>query len=262
MIATNQFFLWFYYGLNGLGGWFLFFLLGFAAVLWLLYDTARRRLPALGWRMGIILVFVLILPAALYRFSVNDPTDIANPLAPFAEPIFYLGLLGGVLPPVVAAGFYVTYQGLAGCYQGHIYDAVLGECPICAQASAPPPVYDVPAPYPAPTPIPQPPPGPPPKPKTHAWLVSVSGHDYQLNQGETTVGRSTQNDIQISGDPTVSRQHIKIFEQNNHFHLVDLGAQNRTRVNGKIVRQRVLLEPDDEIQLGDNTTLRFITSRR
>lgn len=263
MTATNQFFLWFYYGLNGLGGWFLFLLLGLGAVIWLLYDSSKRRLPALGWRMGIILVFLLILPAILFRFTVTDPSDINAPLAPFSEPIFYLGLLGGILPPVIAAGYFVTYQGLAGCPQGHLYDASLGACPECARIAAPPPVVEayVPPLPPVQPPVASPPPTPP-KPKAQAWLVGSDGRSYQLNLGETSVGRSSQNDVQLSGDTTVSRQHIKIIEQNNHFRLIDLGSQNRTRVNGKVVRQPVLLEADDEIQLGDNTSLRFVTSRR
>ena len=115
MSATNQFFLWFYYGLNGLGGWFIFMLMALIAVVWVLYDSQTRRLHVIGWRMGIILVALLIIPAILFRFTVTDPTDITNPLVNLAEPIFYLGLLSGVLPPIIAVGYYVSYQGYIGC---------------------------------------------------------------------------------------------------------------------------------------------------
>lgn len=268
MTVTNQFFNWFYYGMGGLGGWFLFLLLALAAVIWLLYDSSTRRMPAIGWKIAIIFISLLIIPAILYRFTVNplDPTTFVGPLFNLQEAIFYLGLLAGVLPPVLAIGYYVTFQGLKGCPQGHIFEARLGQCPECARRNAPP-VVVAPQSF-APPPVPQPvireqaAPPPPPKPKAQAWLVSSDGHTYQLNLGETSIGRSSSNDIQLSGDTTVSRQHVKVQEQNGHFKLVDLAAKNNTRVNGHIVRQPVLLEQDDDIQLGDNTHLRLVTTRR
>jgi len=42
--------------------------------------------------------------------------------------------------------------------------------------------------------------------------------------------------------------------------LIDLGAKNFTRVNGRVVREQVLLQQDDELQLGDSTYLRFMAS--
>ncbi len=261
MTATNQFFLWFYYGLSGLGGWLVFMLIALIAVIWLLYDSNKRRLPVTGWRMAIILVACLTIPAMLYRFTVTSPADITAPLAPFSEPIFYLGLLGGILPPIIAVGYYVTYLGLAGCSQGHIYETALGECPECARQAAPPAPIAPRVEYSPPAPQVEQAPPPPPKPKAHAWLVANDGHSYQLNLGETTIGRSSQNDIQITKDTTVGRQHAKVIEQNNHFKVYDLGSTNHTRVNQHIVRQPVLLEHDDELQLGDNTKLRFITAR-
>jgi len=262
MTATNQFFLWFYYGLNGLGGWFIFMLVAIISVLWLLYDSNNRHLPVIGWRMAIILIACLTIPAMLYRFTVTNPADITAPLAPFSEPIFYLGLLGGILPPIIAVGYYVTYLGLAGCTRGHIYEIALGECPDCARLATPPTPIAPKVEYTPPVPKAEySPPSPPPKPKAHAWLVAKDGHSYQLNLGETTIGRSSKNDIQVAGDTTVGRQHAKVIEQNSHFKIYDLGSTNHTRVNNHIVRQPVLLEHDDELQLGDHTNFRFITAR-
>jgi len=247
MTATNQFFVWYYYGLGGIGGWVLFFLLALAAVIYLLYDSQKRRLPAVGWRMGGILVACLMLLTIIYRFTINDPLDaLSSPLAPYAELIFYLGMLGGVLPPLIAVGYYVTFQGMAVCKDGHMYEAALGLCPDPSHRPIPVP--------------PSPPPAPPPKPKAQAWLVAQDGHNYQLYLGETTLGRSARNDIRFD-DSTMSREHAKIVEENGHFRLIDLGSANGTRVNNRIVRQTVLLEQDDVVQLGDNTVLRFLTSR-
>ncbi len=273
MPISNPFLLWFFYGLNGLGGWLIFLLLALTATIWLLYDSASRRLPAVGWRIGVIVATVLLLPAVLHRFTVTDLESMGNsPVAPFSEQILFLGLLGGILPVVCAIGFYVTYRGLVGCPKGHEpYDAGLGECPECARLQVPTPapvarpIYvsppQTPAPlYPPPTDEPASP-SIPPKPKAQAWLVAGDGRSYQLNQFETTIGRSSQNDIHLSGDPTLGRQHAKIVEKDSRFRLVDLGARNFTRVNGRIVRVPVLLESGDEIQFGDNTVLRFVTGR-
>jgi hypothetical protein len=271
MTATNEFFNWFFYGLGGLGGWFIFLLLALIADVWLIYDSSKRRLPAVGWRIGVIILTLLILPALLYRFTV-DPTDpvaaAKSPLAPYSEIIFYLGLLGGVLPPVLALGYFVTYRGMVGCTQGHVYETALGKCPECArQAPAPGPIYIPQAPkeqvsssFRGDGPSVSPP--PPSKPKVQAWLTAEDGHSYQLCAGETTIGRASRNDIQLPGDTTLSKEHVKIIEQNGRFQLIDLGSTNGTRVNGKLVRQPILLEPDDQIQFGDNTVVRFVTAYR
>ena len=265
MTATNAFFTWFYYGLSGLGGWLIFLLLALAGMIWLLYDSTNRRIPAPGWRLGVILTTVLILPAIIYRFTV-DPLNPAptSPLVAFSEPIFYLGILGGILPVVLAVGYYVTFQGMIGCPQGHVYEAALGQCPydapppdrtpimpsVASERMVRPPVESI-------APLPQ-----VRKKHVHAWLVTGSGKDYQLYEHETTIGRSQQNDIYLVGDSTVGRQHAKIIEQNGRFRLHDLGATNFTRVNGRVVREPVLLEPDDEIKFGDNTVVHFVTARR
>jgi hypothetical protein len=263
MTATNSFFDWFYNGLNGLGGWLIFLLLALIAVIWVFYDSGTRRLPAVGWRMGVALSAALLLPAIVYRFTMSDP---ASPLANYSEIIFYLGILGGILPVVLAVGYYVTYQGMVGCPQGHVYEAALGQCPY----DAPPPVA-APVVVAASSNVAYPPleqasaasPVPPPvrKRHVHAWLVTAGGEDYQLCEHETTIGRSQQNDIYLAGDSTIGRQHAKIVEQNGHFKLYDLGSKNFTRVNGHIVRGSELLQPDDEIQFGDHTVVHFVTAR-
>lgn len=265
MTATNSFFMWFYYGMYGVGGWFILLFIALAAVLWLMYDSSSRHLSALGWRMGTIVTAALILPAIPYRFAVMDPMGVyTSALAPFAEPFFYLGVLGGILPPILAIGYYISHQGLAGCPQGHPdYDTILGQCPECRRlATPPPPPVSYPQQYPPPrtggvaAPLPE------SKRKVQAWLVTPSGKSQQLCEHETTIGRSIQNDICFTNDTTISRQHAKIVEQGGRFRLIDLGSKTFTRVNDHVVREPVLLEPDDEIRFGENTQVRFVTSRR
>jgi hypothetical protein len=261
MTTTNAFFEWFFYGVSGLGGWFIFLLFALAAVIWMFYDSGNRRLPALGWRMSTLLTGLLILPAILYRFTTNPLDPFTSPLAPFAEPIFYLGVLGGLVPLVLAVGYYVTFQGMLGCPRGMhpAYESILGQCPECTRIDMPKVDYGgggarrddrgqgssgggyVPS--------------EPDKPKVAAWLVGRK--NYQLCAGETTIGRSADNDIYLSGDNTISRQHAKIIQQGQHFKLHQIGTTGMTKVNGRTVREPVLLEADDEIRFGDNTVLRF-----
>jgi hypothetical protein len=257
MTATDSFYIWFYTGLGGLGGWFIFFLLALAGVVWVLYDSATRRLPATEWKLGVILTAALLLPAIIMRFSAPETQQS---LSQFLEGIFYLGLLGGVVPPVLAVGYYVTFRDMVGCARGHVYERVLGECPECARLDQPlgvvssqPPIQEAGS-GPQRGPISAP---PPEKPKAQAWLVSER-RNFQLNLDETTIGRSSRNDIQLTGDATVGREHAKIIEQNGHFRIYDLGSTNGTRVNERLVRQPVLLEANDVVQFGDHTTLRFV----
>jgi signal transduction histidine kinase len=99
---------------------------------------------------------------------------------------------------------------------------------------------------------------PSPKHKSQAWLECSNGQTYQLNLGETTVGRSSNNDIQLAGNTTISRQHIKILEQDGQFTLFDIPNKGNTRVNGNIVHHTLLLKLDDDIQLGDKMHLHLV----
>jgi hypothetical protein len=266
MQTTTDFFNWFFSGLNGLGGWFLFLLLAVTAIIFVLYDVSRRRLAATGWKMGIVLLAFLLLPAIIYRFS---GVDTQRSLDQFKEVIFYLGLLGGILPPVLAAGYYVTFRGMATCERGHQYDTSLGGCPECMRIDEEirlrkQPVVPI-GPVGGSAPVNRIPPtaiGPtqPPRRTAPAWLVG-SGHNFQLCQGETSIGRHSKNDIQISGDDTVGREHAKITESNGHFRLIDLGSQNGTFVNGRRLREPQLLDNGDEIRFGTGTILRFTSGQ-
>lgn len=94
------------------------------------------------------------------------------------------------------------------------------------------------------------------KAKVPAWLIDSQGHTIQLFEGETTIGKMSENDIQPR-DTTVSRRHAKIIERNGHFSILDLGSTNGTKVNGRLIHTLFSLAPDDEIQVGDNTKYHF-----
>lgn len=241
MTATSNFFAWYFFGPNpgAIGGWLLFFVIGLAATIWMLYDSQKRKLETAGWKMAVVLTAALMLPTIIVRLQ-----NFSEPLLNYLEPIFYLGLLGGVLPPVVAVGYYVTFQGETG-----------------RAAPPPPPIYDHrPPPAPPDRSVSGTPP-PPSKPKASAYFVTGPGKNLQLYKGKTTIGRSPSNDIKFN-DPKVSSRHAQVLEQNNHFTLKDLGSANGTFVNGNRVRSDVLLVHDDEIKFGPNTVVRFLASPR
>jgi hypothetical protein len=264
----------FFYG-SGLGYWFYFLLLAVIAALWIYYDSQQRKLEATAWRIGSFIAVALVLPALFYKWEVRESAvnqyfelgrqadylmtyqegadwrakveeletqmkDDFHPLTGLIEPVMFLGILGGLGGPILAVAFYITFQGQTG-------DG--SHSPAPGQYAPPPP--------PA-----QPADPEPDKPKANAWLVLDEGGSFQLNQGETIIGRSVRNDIQISGDTTLSKSHAKIVEQNGRFRFHDLGSTNGSKVNQQRVRQPLLLEADDDIQLGDNTHLRFVTSQR
>lgn len=272
---------WYFYELLGLGGWVIFLILALAAVFYIFYDSSNRKLRVLGWRVGILILALLLLPTLLYRFTVNlrtweafmachalppvgagiraadcvNSTGLATglfgpfpPLTPYYEIIFYMGIIGGILSVAVATAYYINFKDVRS--SGRSSDRPYN----------PPPVWNDRRPPVDRDQTPPPVPPSPKKPKVSAWLVAQDGSSYQLCSGTTTIGRSSENDIYLSKDSTISKHQAKIVEQNNHFRLIDLGSTNGTKVNGHWLHQPVLLEPNDEVQFGDHTVMRFITS--
>lgn len=76
--------------------------------------------------------------------------------------------------------------------------------------------------------------------------VRVEGTDQvvDLPPGVTTVGRSDSVDIELA-DPSVSRLHAEFVRRGEHVYVVDLGlSTNGTRVNGRPIGRRLLLDGD------------------
>ncbi len=265
MTATSQFFEWWFTAWN-IGGWVVPFFLSIAAIAWLIFDTNNRRIRAIGWVMGAILPLLFILPSAYVGLSPVAMLRLQNLL----ELIFYLGLVGGIVPLIVAVGYTITYQGMRGCIHGHIYEASIPECPFCAQervAAMPPmPVQPAPvaAPFPAAAPRASAPPpmATPARARANAWLVDERTHqNHQLCQGDTRVGRGKQNNDIVIADSAISREHILIREEHEHYTVFDRGSKTGTYVNEQRLEGPLLLVHDDVIEIGD-TRLRFVTARR
>ncbi|MBP5407193.1 FHA domain-containing protein [bacterium] len=80
-----------------------------------------------------------------------------------------------------------------------------------------------------------------------ARLTIVDGKDagknIEITKDEILAGRSLDNDFVIS-DISVSRKHLKIVKENNHFVVNDLGSGNGIKVNGSKVTSAELSDGD------------------
>ena len=78
-----------------------------------------------------------------------------------------------------------------------------------------------------------------------AWLVVTSGpsegKSIQLKEGNNTIGRSLENDLQIE-DASVSRSHAMVLAKEEEFTLVDLGSTGGTRIGDHRISGRQLGE--------------------
>ncbi len=74
--------------------------------------------------------------------------------------------------------------------------------------------------------------------------LEENGESFPLLDPLTTVGRGDGVDIALE-DPSVSRLHAEIIRRGPHVYVCDLGlSANGTRVNGRPVGKRVLVEGD------------------
>ena len=80
-------------------------------------------------------------------------------------------------------------------------------------------------------------------PTPHLRLEDT-GETYELTAEVTTVGRGEGVDV-VLDDPSVSRLHAELVRRGSHVYVSDLGlSTNGTRVNGRPVGRRVLLDGD------------------
>ena len=71
----------------------------------------------------------------------------------------------------------------------------------------------------------------------------------KLADGVTTIGRHDDCQIRIKSSQ-VSRRHCELFEKKGLLLVKDLGSSNGTFVNGKKIETQQVLEPGDEMTIG------------
>ena len=86
-------------------------------------------------------------------------------------------------------------------------------------------------------------------------VIEVGAERFTLNADRVTVGRSAQADITVE-DTGVSREHLEIRRQDDHFLAVDLGSTNGSYVDGERVQGRAQLVDGSVITVG-RTRLTF-----
>src|SRR5262245_9209208 len=79
----------------------------------------------------------------------------------------------------------------------------------------------------------------------------IAGRRYKLADGEYVIGRRSDCQIFVP-DMRVSRQHARLWKENDGWTLEDLGSNNGTFVNGVKVQQGTVLRHDDEIMIANN----------
>lgn len=253
----TDFLIWYFNGLGSIGGWLIFLVLGLAGLISIFAHSASRRIPAVGWKVIAFVAFLLICPTLVFRFT---GPSVKSSLYNYTDAFFYIGIISGILPAILAIGYLVVYRGMVGCGHGHVFDKRLGVCPDCPPEmvitrqnwGSNEPVTDISGSHGKGdhnSPLSD-------RKKAAAWLVAESGNNYQLYEDETTIGRISENDIKLD-DPTVGRRHAKIVDENGHYKLYDLGSTNYSRVNGRIIRKPMLIESEDDIQFGDNSIFKF-----
>jgi len=78
-------------------------------------------------------------------------------------------------------------------------------------------------------------------------LVLPDGHRVPIADG-LVIGRDKSSDVRIR-DPKASRAHARVIVEASVVEIEDLGSSNGTRLNGKVIRRRIL-RPGDVIQIG------------
>jgi predicted component of type VI protein secretion system len=80
-------------------------------------------------------------------------------------------------------------------------------------------------------------------------------YQYRLDKDMVTLGRSSDNDVQIQ-DPFVSRSHARLKWQGTTYEIFDLGSANGLLYLGQRVDRQILAD-GDVVQIGDRVTLQY-----
>ena len=81
-----------------------------------------------------------------------------------------------------------------------------------------------------------------------------SAKHFDIDGDSITIGRSSENDIQIR-DKFVSRKHLRVRQRGNRFFVKDLGSENGTFINGIQIPLGVNIEVAKTSKIYSNPTL-------
>lgn len=91
-----------------------------------------------------------------------------------------------------------------------------------------------------------------------AILVNAqTGQEFNLQRYSVSLGREIGNDVALTTDKAISRQHAVVLCIDEQFFVEDMASKNGTWLNGTLVGHRAKLNSGDEIRLG-MTRLMFL----
>jgi sigma-B regulation protein RsbU (phosphoserine phosphatase) len=79
----------------------------------------------------------------------------------------------------------------------------------------------------------------------------IAGRRYKLDDGEYVIGRRSDCQIFVP-DMRVSRQHARLWKDNEGWTLEDLGSNNGTFINGVRLQAATMIRHEDEILIANN----------
>lgn len=101
---------------------------------------------------------------------------------------------------------------------------------------------------------------PPPTRRDRAVLIRMdsleAGRIYALEGPELRLGRLPDNGVAID-DAGISRNHARLFLENDAYYVEDLGSSNGTYVNGVRITQKADLAEGAVLQVGPKARFRF-----
>lgn len=81
------------------------------------------------------------------------------------------------------------------------------------------------------------------------FVLKLSSGERIMVDNELVVGRDVTCNLFLN-DQRVSRQHARIWLQDDILHMVDLKSSNGTRLNGEFINYEALVYQGDTIQIG------------
>lgn len=81
----------------------------------------------------------------------------------------------------------------------------------------------------------------------------MDGARSGVGSNTLTIGRAEENDLTLSGDPSISARHARIVIEQGQFWLEDLGSTNGTYLGEGKVQARVLIGPGTVFVVGRTT---------
>ncbi len=88
----------------------------------------------------------------------------------------------------------------------------------------------------------------------------LPGKVFELAKSVLTIGREVKNDIVIN-DSEVSRQHVRLTEQEGGWQAEDLASTNGTFINGQRLTGPALLRHGDLLGMGETVQLEYTEVR-